>query len=322
MKITNIYGLPVSLVNAVSFNDHKKGAGFSVTEILKPIRMIHLQRRHEDVLTEDASSRIWALLGSAIHSILERNADKNSLQEQYLTADINGTELSGSPDLLDNNGVLSDWKITSVWASVYGSRIKEWSEQLNCYAWLYGKAGFPVKHAEVIAIYRDWSKGRSYADNYPASNVERKEIELWLPELQEAFITKRIADIMAHKDTPDNQLPLCSSADKWEKKDVYAVMKKGRKSAVRLHDTQAAADAMVADGKGDEVILRKGSCTRCSEYCNVNQLCSTYLAGSPPPVHTGDSDSGFAAALSAAKSARVEPDKLLEASIEDLLNEK
>jgi hypothetical protein len=311
MKITNTYGLPQSLVNAVSFDGHKKGAGFSVTEILKPIRMIWLTRRHEDVLTEDASSRIWALLGSAIHSILERNADKNSLQEQYLTHTVNGVEVSGSPDLLDSNGLLSDWKITSVWGRVYGSRIKEYTEQLNCYAWLYGKHGFTVKKAEVVAIYRDWSKGKSYTDNDPASNVERIEIELWPADMQEAFVINRIDDIMRQKDQPDNTLPLCTAAEKWEKKDVFAVMKKGRKSAVRLHDTRAAADAMVAEGKGDEVILRKGECTRCSEYCAVNMLCSTYLAGSPPPV--GE----FEATLNAAKAKFKPP----EADISMLLDE-
>ena len=118
MKITNKHNLPLPLYNAVCLNTHKKGKGFSVTEILKPIRAIWLTHRHEAELTEDAADRIWALLGSTMHSVLERNADVNSLQEQFLTADINGTELSGSPDLLDSNGTLTDYKLTSVWGRV------------------------------------------------------------------------------------------------------------------------------------------------------------------------------------------------------------
>jgi hypothetical protein len=290
MKITNNYNLPQSLVNAVTFNNHKKGSGFSVTEILKPIRMIWLAKRHEDELEEDASGRIWALLGSAIHSILERNADKNSLQEQYLTHTIDGVELSGSPDLLDDKGMLSDYKITSVWSTVYGSRMAEWTQQINCYSWLYGKAGFPVKKAEVIAIYRDWSRGRAYDPKYPQSNVERVEIELWSPEQQEEFVRSKLRGITVHKDTPDAELPECSTEDKWEKPTVWALMKKGRKSAVRLYSTKPEAEAALSEGKGNEIIERKGECTRCQEYCNVRAFCPTFLAGSPPPVNDFDAE--------------------------------
>ena len=315
MKITNLRNLPQAYVNAVTFDDHKKGKGFSVTEMIKPLRMIWLRKRHEDELVEDASKRVWALLGQAIHAILERNAEKDSLQEEYLSAEINGVELTGTPDLLNSSGLLSDWKLTTAWSAVYGSRIKDYTEQLNCYAWLYAKHGFIAKKAEVVAIYRDWDQNKIYSKNYPQYNMERVDIELWLPETQEAFISKRINDIMKYEHTPDNELPLCTPDEKWERPDVWAVMKKGRKSAFRLHDTQKAAEDMVkvGKGKGDEVVLRKGECKRCMKYCPVNLQCNTYLAaaGSPPPV--GE----FEATLNAAKT-KFRPE---EATIDMLISE-
>ena len=53
------------------------------------------------------------------------------------------------------------------------------------------------------------------------------------------------------------------------------VMKKGRKSAVKLHGTQAAADKHVIEiaKPGHSIDFRPGEFHRCMEYCNVAHAC-------------------------------------------------
>ncbi len=277
MKITNKFNLPQSIVNAVSFNGHKKGTGYSVTEILKPVKVIHLTERHIDEIEEDCSERIWALLGSAVHTVLERGADKNSLNEQFMTSEIDGVQLSGTPDLLDADGNLSDYKITSAWSVVYGSRLKEWTEQLNVYIWLFKQHGFEVKKANIIAIFRDWSEMKAMqSDNYPKSTVQTIPVEIWTAEKQLEFIKAKLTDIVCAKAFTDDELPDCTAEQMWQKEDVYAVMKKGRKSAVKLFEKEDEANALVKEGKGDEVVKRCGERTRCEKYCSVNAFCKQF----------------------------------------------
>ena len=65
-------------------------------------------------------------------------------------------------------GKIIDYKTTSAWTTVFQSQIKEWTEQLNCYAYLYRTQGFSVDKLEIIAIYRDWSRTNALKDkNYP-----------------------------------------------------------------------------------------------------------------------------------------------------------
>jgi hypothetical protein len=56
-------------------------------------------------------------------------------------------------------------------------------------------------------------------------------------------------------------------------------MKKGRKSALRVLDTQELADEFV-DGHDDKKILNieflKGEAIRCKDYCDVAEFCDQY----------------------------------------------
>jgi len=72
---------------------------------------------------------------------------------------------------------------------------------------------------------------------------------------------------------------LCSDAEVWRRKDAYRVMKKGRKSALRVLDTQELADEFLG-GHDDKKILNieflKGECIRCKDYCDVAEFCDQF----------------------------------------------
>ena len=272
MELTNKYNLPGPIINAIKGFDHayQKGRGdakISVTQLINPPLIKFLKEEHYDEIVEDASGRIWSIIGSAIHSILEHAGSANDLTEERLAVTIDDVKISGQGDLYEADGTLSDYKVTSVW-SVKGYAKPEWISQLNVLAYLYEEAGFKVSKLQIVAILRDWSKGMSKrGGDYPKCNVKVIPIERWSRDRALEYIKERIA-IHTSDDVPE-----CTSAEKWEKPTVYAVMKAGRKSAIKLYETREEAEK---DDRGTYIETRPGSCLRCEDYCSVNKWCPYY----------------------------------------------
>lgn len=283
MILTNTYHLPEAIVKAVNAHKHKQGT-YSVTEILNSPRIVHLSRRHFDEMEEDVSDRIWALLGSSVHFILEKGEGKNQFSEQYLTKTFDsGVTLSGTADLFDGEtGVLTDYKITSVWSVIYADRSSSWEKQLNIYAWLYRQYSFDVKKLQIVAILRDWQKSKAYDEGYPPINVVTVPITLWTPKVQEEFITGRIEMMERSKEFADDELPACTAEDKWSKPDTWAVIKKDRKRADRVLASEVYAICYAKDHYGDDyqrgctIEFRPGKNVRCEDYCPVRRWCNQY----------------------------------------------
>jgi hypothetical protein len=270
MIITNNSGLPQSIFNAVSRQFHKK-SDYSVTELLAPVQQVILKNRHDAEITEDCSERMWSLMGSAVHAVLQDGADKNTLTEENLKIEMLGKTISGSPDYFDGK-VLQDYKFTSAWTIVYGDRDAEHEAQLNCYAYLYRKHGFNPEKLQIVYILRDWSKSKAKSEqNYPQSQVVIKDFKLWDEKEQGAFIGARVMDLIAGEKM--NPLP-CTPEQQWRSSDVYAVMKEGRKSAVKLFDKESEAETFKEEkGKGHTVVKRPGEPKRCNEYCAAREFC-------------------------------------------------
>jgi hypothetical protein len=280
MKITNRYNLPKPLVDAVTYDGHRKG-DYSVTEILNDPCYIWLNRRHSDEIEEDVTDRFWAMCGTAIHEVLAKNEDKDSLQEEYLKLEIEqptgNKTLTGSADIY-KGGTISDYKFTSVWSIIYKSMFEKWEQQLNCYAYMYRKNGFEVKELQVVALLKDWSKAKASNDaNYPQCQVAVVDLPLWDEKDQKEFIEQRIRIIESHKDVPDNEIPACFPQNRWQTETKYAVMKEGRKSAVKLFTDESEAKEYLDKLDNKHYIdIRKGVDKRCMDYCSCNKFCDYY----------------------------------------------
>jgi hypothetical protein len=301
MRITNHANLPDAIVQAVKNDPYplQDTGDISVTRLIDAPQIRVLRERHRDEIEEDAADRIWSLLGQVAHGILER-AETVAMTEQRLFANVAGWRVSGQFDRLAvlPDGTLQDYKVTSVWAVINGVKA-DWLHQLNCLRWLAEQNGHPVRRLQIVAILRDWSRGKALGDaNYPQRQVKVLDVPVWT--LQEAgdYIRERVR---LHQAADDGLVPECSPEERWERPTTYAVMRRGRKSALRVFDRLADARDL-ANEPDRHIEVRPGRAVRCEEYCPVAQFCpqrraelaeiERAAAGLPPPARTDAGETG------------------------------
>ena len=276
MIITNRHDLPEALVSVLSRDRPPTSGGFSVSTLISPPRIALLTKRHWDEIEVDVSERLWLLLGTATHYVIEKAKIPDSLVEEKLFTVLDGEQIRARPDLWKDE-TLYDWKVTSVWTAIFNPRGKpEWEAQLNIYAWLYSLQGFITKKLVVPAILRDWQKGKAkQGGDYPPIPMRVFNIPLWTPEDTIIYVRERMR---LHKEAmplPDDQLPLCTDEERWLKGNKYALMKEGRKSAVRVYDTKEEAMKELASCDSKHYVEeRKGEAVRCKDYCDVAPFCN------------------------------------------------
>tara|TARA_R110002020_G_scaffold89580_1_gene218857 strand:+ start:828 stop:1712 length:885 start_codon:yes stop_codon:yes gene_type:complete len=289
MKYTNKHNIPIEIIRAVENDSYSKGDSVkSITGLLQPPQISILNEEHSDKITQDISERIWILLGQSVHSILERanESELDTLTEERMYATVYGWRISGQTDSISlEDNTLKDYKVTSAWTVMNALKDEkpEWAQQLNCYGWLAKQSGKTIDQLNIIAISRDWSKfqyERSGGD-YPPAPVTVINIPMWTDEEQQNFIEERVS---LHQDAEaefliSGTLPPCSDEERWKKEDTYRVVKAGRKSALRVLDSQKKADKYMSghkDEKNLSVELALGKSVRCESYCPVADFCKQY----------------------------------------------
>ena len=279
MIITNRLKLPEAFVKAVSTDKHNKPGEYSATTLLHGFKEIILTDRHWDEITVDAADSVWKIFGSAVHKIMEEFDDGN-LHEKKLTLKLENSTITGTIDSYDMaNGVVYDWKTASVWKAKFKD-FKDWYRQGLTYAWLLRKNGFEVSKCRFVALLKDHSKSKARTDyECPISPVITYEFDVLNEEIQqlEKEILEKITKLEAYNKLPDDEIPPCSMEERWADPDKYAVMKKGRKKAVKLYDNEQDAKAHIeSEGKGFYIELRPAISKKCMDYCDCKQFCNFY----------------------------------------------
>lgn len=286
MKITNKFNVPETLLSLAQRDFYTKGkADYSVTEIISPPRIQRLRKKHWQDIEQDVSDMLWMLLGTALHVVAERSVVEGHTNEERIIVDMDGVLLSGAIDLQrdDEDGItIYDYKFTSAWALMNDK--PEWEQQQNIYRYLIERAkGKPVKGLKICALIRDWSRRDAQnKPDYPQAPIQVVDIPMWTMERTKQFIWERIE---AHRDSKvradwDEELPLCTEEDRWMRDTKYALKKEGRKTAIRVFDTEEEAKAVLKDMPEKEkgfIEIRKGESVRCTgNFCGVAQFCSQY----------------------------------------------
>ena len=281
MTYTNNYNIPEGIAKAIINDAYQKEGRFSVTELIKPPQIRVLEDRYKSEIIVDVSEGLWRLLGQSVHYVLEQGEMDNHLTEERHGIEVLGVKITGKIDLY--SGVekkVIDYKITSVWSFMFGSK-PEWEAQLNLYRLLYESAGFPVNGLEIHAILRDWHQSKVNGNGYPEIPFKKVTVPMWNKENIFSYLQERVNLHLEAEKLVDEELPKCSTQEKWERQGKIALMKKGRKTAVRLFDEMAFATEALNSaqkiGKGTFYLEeRPGERIRCERYCNAKPFCYQY----------------------------------------------
>lgn len=188
--------------------------------------------------------------------------------------DVNKVKVVSAP-----TGLITDWKLTSVWAVIRQDK-KDWEQQLNFYAYLYREAGFPVTELRVYALLRDWRVGelRRSPRDYPPIPFLDKPIEMWEEGAARRELKAKIDYMKQYEKEADFNLPECSPEERWTRDEKWAVAKEGRKTALKLCESEMEAYSYIAlQPKKIASICtvehRPGVDMRCAEYCDAREFC-------------------------------------------------
>jgi hypothetical protein len=271
--------LPEGLVRAVSTERHNAEGCLSATTLLQGVKQILLTERHWDELEDDAADRLWATWGTAVHALLEHE-DENDFTEETVSREVEGVRVTGKIDNYNMaSGVIIDYKTTSTWKVIY-QNFEDWRLQGLIYAWLLVRNGFTVKKCRFIALLKDHSKtDAARKSGYPKNPVYVYEFDVTEKDLEEIefFIDKKISLYLYEKELDDDLITPCTPEERWDAPSKHAVMKEGRKSAVRVFDTPLEAAALAKSlGANHYTEFRPGLHRRCLGYCVCAPFCNFY----------------------------------------------
>ncbi len=202
-------------------------------------------------------------------------ADLTIVSEERITVEIDGVKVSGQFDrFVIESGKVCDYKVTTAYKFKNDTVPVDFQRQLNCYAYLLRSRGYEVNSGEIDAFLRDWSKLKAQREeDYPKVQFLSLPVVIHDNEHIEKFLKERVASWKAAKE----ELPECSADERWAKAPKYAVMKPGKKRAIRLLDSQILAkERAMKEGAGAFVAFRKGENIRCESYCSVAPFCSQF----------------------------------------------
>lgn len=281
MKITNALSLPAPFVSLAEGDEYPVATNeYRVTSLLKGVRETILERRHGTEITRDVSDMVWLLFGTAVHGILEQHQEAGSqLKEERIKVPFEEYVLSGKFDLYDDETkIVTDYKTASVWKIIFGD-FADWRRQTLIYCYMLRQIGFDAQGGEIVAFLKDHSKRdakiKSGYPKFPVQTVKFRFTDADFVECED-WLRARFAEIRAAESLADKDLPVCTPDERFNSGDKFAVMKKGRKTALRVLDSKEDAEQWKADNGGDYVETRLGEDKKCADYCSACEFCNYY----------------------------------------------
>jgi hypothetical protein len=269
-------------VDLVSGDTYSKGeSDITTTGLAQPPKIAELTRRHGGEITMDASEKVWTMMGTANHYVLEQIALRNPeryVTEQRFYLDIDGVKLGGQIDLFDRETeTLWDYKVSSVYKAMSDDKL-EWTKQANVNKLLCEHNGFHPKKLAILLVMKDWKrKEAEFKADYPKCAIQEIPLPIWREEETLAYIKSRINLHNAAKLIEvEDAIPVCTEEERWAKPTTWAVLKeRGAKRAVNggIYELESEAIAHAKRISG-AIEKRDGSNPRCENYCQVRQWCN------------------------------------------------
>lgn len=284
----------------------------SATTLIKPLREVVLSRqnKHLDVVA-DVTAMIASKVGNSYHDGIERAwidpelrrkamlalgypaaiADRLVLNPTNLkvlsdeaipvylevrsTKEIEGFTVSGQIDF-SIEGRLEDFKSTSVWAYIFGSSIKKFVQQASIYRWLRPDI-ITEDYVTIQYIFTDWSASKAKQDPkvYPQKRILSQKYDMMSLAETEKMIRGTIKNIKRLGAATQDQLPLCTPEELWQKETIWKYYKNpaNKVRSTKNFDNQGDAITRKAkDGNIGEVVEVPGEVVKC-RYCKVAGIC-------------------------------------------------
>jgi len=285
MIITNKLNMPDAFVKAIQNSRHNADKCLSATTLLKGTKEIILTDRHFDEITIDASDEVWAVFGTAVHEVLEHQED-DAFKEEAFSVELPGCaewKITGKVDRYDmKNETIEDWKTASVWKVIYKD-FEDWRTQGLIYAWLLRESGLNVRHIRFVALLKDFSKTEAKRNpDYPQAPVYIYEFDVNDNELEGVKMRAelKLCSVIENLHKEDDEIEPCTPEERWATPTKWAVMKEGRKTAVKVCTTEEEAQDFIEDLEKEKdkhfIEERKGQNKKCSDYCPCAEFCSYY----------------------------------------------
>ncbi len=271
MIYTNHSGLPQALAAALTPNRRAIRPGtFSVTELLAPPQVRALTRKHHHELSEDVAARLRRFSDGLLHHVLAQLGDADGRRvERLVSYETDDGVVAGSFDVLLVGTELIEYRSTSTHRVTKGVP-QDWEERLNLYAEILRCGGRSITSLSVYAMFRDFSASRTREEGYPRTEVQAFSVPLWPFERAGGLLRERV---VLHLDAESTgAYAECSSGERWERPTKHALMKVGRKKAVRVYDDRQEAYDNVTTPE-HYVEPRPGLSVRCAFYCRVAVFC-------------------------------------------------
>lgn len=309
-KYLNGSNVPLSMAVFLATDDYDYEPGVvSATKLLKPIRQIVLASRvPKNEAMIDVAGLVKSRMGQAIHnsiehawvhhykqsmrdlgypeSVIERvriNPDPKEVQkgdipvylEQRSYRTINGQKISGKFDMVAD-GRVEDFKTTSTFTWVNGTKDHDYRMQGSIYRWLNPKI-VTDDHIAINFLFTDYMPARAANDpKYPQSPAPQKLIPLMEVDETDHFVRNKLSLIQRFQNSDEQDLPLCTNDDLWQKEPVWKYYKNPQKmsrSTKNFTDKQGAYSRLAAEGGKGVVVEQPGEVQAC-KYCPAFPVCS------------------------------------------------
>ena len=278
MIVKNSMGLPQAFINALNLERHNEKGSYSATTLLKGACEQVLTDRHFEEIEIDVSDCVWQIWGTAVHLIFEKAGIEGFTEEKF-EVPVSNSKVTGRVDLYDlQNETIYDWKTASIW-KVQFQDFSDWDKQGLIYAWLMKQNGLNVKEIKFVALLKDHSKSKARKDfEYPQKPVVVHTVKATAEALEEIekYIFSKIKSFEEAEKLADADLPECTKEERWATEDKWAVMKNGRKTALKVCSSKKEAQEYIANNGGDTIEYRAGESKKCADYCTVCQFCPFY----------------------------------------------
>lgn len=311
-KYSNVSDVPLALAVflATDSYDHNEDKNtISATALLKPIRQIVLPSRLPvgeglNSLGDMMASRI----GTAIHDGIEsawKNNYKQALEnigmnknvidriainpkpeeltsntipiylEQRLTRQIGKRKITGKFDFI-GEGILQDFKSTSVWTYMYQTNTDKYQQQGSIYRWLDSNL-ITSDTMQIHFIFTDWKAPKFGGDpKYPTKRFLTQSIPLMNLNDTEKFITNKLNQIDKYWDAPEETIPECTDEELWRSSPIYKYYKNPSKltRSTKNFDTPQEAYLRLAEDHNVGVVIASPGEVKACKYCPAYVACS------------------------------------------------